>query len=70
MTYLDKLKNDYIDHKANKCLICDSRNISFGNFHCGMLGDAWRTVKCQECKSQWDQLFELFDITFFGIAED
>lgn len=56
------LESSYVEKRANKCLFCDSRDVTFGNFHCGMLGDGWQSMKCNDCGSTWERLFELFAI--------
>ena len=62
MKNIQELTESHIEKRATHCIICDSRNVTFRKFHCGVLGDAHRAVQCNDCSWQWEQLFELFDI--------
>lgn len=63
MKYLEftpKQIEDYVDN-PNYCPICASKDIKTIDTDWGT-ADAWRNVKCSDCKYSWVECFTLFTI--------
>ncbi|KZX78239.1 hypothetical protein A3715_10250 [Oleiphilus sp. HI0009] len=53
---------------SNHCLNCDSENIEGGGFYVD--GDtATQSIKCNECESEWDDVYELNGVSGVEIKQ-
>jgi formate dehydrogenase maturation protein FdhE len=57
----EKQKREYIQAKYNECPFCSSPHISADfSAHEGL--QAWRTVRCQDCKGEWRDVYILHTV--------
>jgi len=61
MELTQTMKDKYMKNGGNICPYCNSSDISGGKFNADN-NSAWRSVECNICGKEWDDIYTLVDI--------